>query len=147
MSFSKFLQVLSVLLLTLLLQGFISKAKERVQRSTGPSIFQLYRDLWKLFHKRSVVPESAAWVYFAAPVVAFTAMLIVAVIKRGKPVGPRSRSCNGERFVRIPRLRPVALGPRQLPSRRRLKSRRVLSGTGQNCKALTARLRSGILKL
>ena len=47
------LQVLCVLLLAPLLQGFILKAEERVQRSRGPSIFQPYRDLWKLFHKQS----------------------------------------------------------------------------------------------
>lgn len=73
-------QVLSVLLLAPLLQGFILKTEERVQRSRGPSIFQPYRDLWKLFHKQSVVPESASWIYFIAPIVAFTAMLIVPLL-------------------------------------------------------------------
>ena len=73
-------QVLSVLLLAPLLQGFILKAEERVQRSRGPSIFQPYRDLWKLFHKQLVVPESASWIYFIAPIVAFTAMLIVPLL-------------------------------------------------------------------
>ena len=56
-------QVLCVLLLAPLLQGFILKAEERVQRSRGPSIFQPYRDLWKLFHKQCVMPESASWIY------------------------------------------------------------------------------------
>ena len=74
------LQVLAVLLLAPLLQGFILKAEERVQRSTGPSLFQPYRDLWKLFHKQPIVPESASWVYFTAPIVAFTAMLIVPIL-------------------------------------------------------------------
>jgi formate hydrogenlyase subunit 4 len=73
-------QVLCVLLLAPLLQGFIHKAEERVQRSRGPSIFQPYRDLWKLFHKQVVAPESASWVYFAAPMVAFTAMLVVPIL-------------------------------------------------------------------
>jgi formate hydrogenlyase subunit 4 len=74
------LQVACVLLLAPLLQGFILKAEERVQRSRGPSILQPYRDLWKLFHKQSVVPESASWIYFIAPIVAFTAMLIVPIL-------------------------------------------------------------------
>jgi len=73
-------QVLCVLLLAPLLQGFILKAEERVQRSRGPSIFQPYRDLWKLFHKQSVVPESASWIYFIAPIIAFTAMLTVPIL-------------------------------------------------------------------
>lgn len=74
------LQVLCVLLLAPLLQGFILKAEERVARSRGPSLWQPYRDLWKLFHKQSVVPDSASWIYFSAPIVAFTAMLIVPLL-------------------------------------------------------------------
>lgn len=74
------LQVLCVLLLAPLLQGFILRCEERVQRSRGPSLFQQYRDLWKLFHKQLVIPESASWVYFCAPVVAFTAMLAVPIL-------------------------------------------------------------------
>lgn len=73
-------QVLCVLLLAPLLQGFIHKAEERVARSEGPSLWQPYRDLWKLFHKQSVVPETASWIYFCAPIVAFTAMLIVPLL-------------------------------------------------------------------
>jgi formate hydrogenlyase subunit 4 len=74
------LQVLAVLLLAPLLQGFILKAEERVQRCTGPSLLQPYRDLWKLFHKQSIAPESASWIYFVAPIVAFTAMLVVPIL-------------------------------------------------------------------
>lgn len=53
------LQVLCVLLFAPLLQGFILRLEERVQRSRGPSFFQPYRDLWKLLHKQVVIPESA----------------------------------------------------------------------------------------
>jgi formate hydrogenlyase subunit 4 len=73
-------QVVCVLLLAPLLQGFILKTEERVQRSRGPSIFQPYRDLWKFFHKQSVVPESASWIYFIAPFISFTAMLVVPIL-------------------------------------------------------------------
>jgi formate hydrogenlyase subunit 4 len=73
-------QVLCVLVLAPLLQGFILKFEERVQRSSGPSVFQPYRDLWKLFHKQCVVPESASWIYFIAPVIAFSAMLVVPIL-------------------------------------------------------------------
>lgn len=73
-------QVLCVLLLAPLLQGFILKAEERIQRSRGPSILQPYWDIWKLFHKQSVMPESASWIYLVAPVVAFTTMLIVPIL-------------------------------------------------------------------
>ncbi|MEL5847774.1 MAG: NADH-quinone oxidoreductase subunit H [Candidatus Igneacidithiobacillus chanchocoensis] len=73
-------QVLTVLLLAPLLHGFIVKMEEKVQRGQGPSIFQPYRDLWKLFHKTQLVPETASWVFFAAPVLAFVAMMIVPML-------------------------------------------------------------------
>jgi formate hydrogenlyase subunit 4 len=73
-------QVLAVLLLAPLIQGIIVQFEERVQRAQGPGIFQPYRDLWKLFHKQIVVPETASWLYWATPVVAFTAMLTVPIL-------------------------------------------------------------------
>lgn len=73
-------QVLAVLLLAPLLQGFIHRYEERVQRSRGPSLFQPYRDLFKLFRKQLVVPESASWVFWAAPLIGFTAMLTVPIL-------------------------------------------------------------------
>jgi formate hydrogenlyase subunit 4 len=73
-------QVVSVLALAPLLQGAILQFEERVQRAQGPGLFQPYRDLWKLFHKQIVVPETASWIYWAAPIVAFTAMLTVPIL-------------------------------------------------------------------
>ena len=73
-------QVLAVLLLAPLLQGIILQFEERVQLAQGPGIFQPYRDLWKLFHKQIVVPETASWIYWIAPFVAFTAMLTVPIL-------------------------------------------------------------------
>src|SRR5487761_910795 len=73
-------QVLAVLLLAPLLQGVILQCEERVQLAQGPGIFQPYRDLWKLFHKQLVVPQTASWIYWIAPFVAFTAMLTVSIL-------------------------------------------------------------------
>lgn len=73
-------QILAVVLLSPLLQGTIVKVEERIQRSQGPSIFQPYRDLRKLLCKEIVVPETASWIFWAAPVVAFTSMLIVPML-------------------------------------------------------------------
>ena len=73
-------QVLAVLLHAPLIEGFIVRYEERVQRARGPSILQPYRDLWKLFHKQLVIPETASWVFWAAPVVAFTSMLTVPLL-------------------------------------------------------------------
>ena len=73
-------QVLTVLSLAPLVQGLILQWEERVQRAQGPGIFQPYRDLWKLFHKQLVVPETASFIYWAAPVVAFTCMLTAPIL-------------------------------------------------------------------
>jgi len=73
-------QVLTVLLLAPLLQGFILRYEERVQRATGPALLQPWRDLIKLLGKQTVVPESASWVFWIAPFVAFTAMLTVPIL-------------------------------------------------------------------
>ncbi|HEX4077455.1 MAG TPA: NADH-quinone oxidoreductase subunit H [Rhizomicrobium sp.] len=73
-------QVLTVLLLSPLIQGIIVQFEERVQRSQGPGIFQPYRDLWKLFHKQIVIPETASWLFWITPVVGFTCMLTVPIL-------------------------------------------------------------------
>jgi formate hydrogenlyase subunit 4 len=74
------LQVLTVICLAPFLQGIIVQFEERVQRGQGPGIFQPYRDLWKLFHKDTVAPETASWLYFVTPVVAFTCMMTVPIL-------------------------------------------------------------------
>ena len=73
-------QVASVLFLAPLLQGAILQFEERVQLAQGPGAFQPYRDLWKLFRKQIVVPQTASWIYWTAPIVAFTAMLTVPIL-------------------------------------------------------------------
>ena len=73
-------QVLTVLLLSPLLQGVITQFEERVQRGQGPGIFQPYRDLWKLFCKATVLPETASWLIVVTPVVAFTCMMTVPIL-------------------------------------------------------------------
>ncbi len=73
-------QVLTVLALAPLIQGFVLQFEERVQRGQGPGVFQPYRDLWKLFHKGVVVPETASWLFWITPVVAFTCMLVVPIL-------------------------------------------------------------------
>ena len=73
-------QVLTVILLSPLLQGVILQFEERVQRGQGPGILQPYRDLWKLFRKQIVVPETASWLFWITPVVAFTCMMTVPIL-------------------------------------------------------------------
>ncbi|WP_298223019.1 respiratory chain complex I subunit 1 family protein [Acidocella sp.] len=73
-------QVLTVLILAPLLQGIILQFEERVQRAQGPGIFQPYRDLWKLFHKQLVIPETASWLFWITPVIGFTTVLTVPIL-------------------------------------------------------------------
>src|SRR5579885_2454213 len=74
------LQIATVLLCAPLLRGIINRLKALVQSKRGPSIWQPYRDLWKLLRKGSVVSEHASWVYHAAPLFAFVTPLIVATL-------------------------------------------------------------------
>ena len=73
-------QVVAVLVLSPLIQGIILQFEERVQRGQGPGIFQPYRDLWKYFHKTLVVPETATWIFWVTPIVAFSCMMIVPIL-------------------------------------------------------------------
>ena len=73
-------QVATVVIFAPLLQGLILQWQERVQRAQGPGIWQPYRDLWKLFHKEIVVPQTAGFIYWLAPILAFTCMLTVPML-------------------------------------------------------------------
>lgn len=77
---SNALQVAYVLLLGPLAKGVLKRLKEELQAKRGPSVFQPYYDLWKLFHKDQVVSEHASWIFRAAPYVAFVAPLLVTLL-------------------------------------------------------------------
>ena len=74
------LQVLFVVGLSPLFAGILTRARETVQSKRGASIFQPYRDLWKLFHKNEVVPEESTWIFRAAPYLAFATPVFVALL-------------------------------------------------------------------
>jgi formate hydrogenlyase subunit 4 len=74
------LQVAFVLLLAPLFAGVLARLKEWLQSKRGPSIFQPYRDLRKLFAKEEVVSDQATWIFRLAPYVAFVTPLIVATL-------------------------------------------------------------------
>jgi formate hydrogenlyase subunit 4 len=74
------LQVLTVLLCAPLLRGIINQLKAFVQSKRGPSIWQPYRDLWKLLQKGKVVSEYATWVYRVTPYFVFITPLVVAML-------------------------------------------------------------------
>jgi formate hydrogenlyase subunit 4 len=74
------LQVLVILLLSPLVGGVLNRLKEIVQSKRGPSVFQPYRDLWKLFHKDQVVSERSSWVFRVTPYVVFVTPIFVALL-------------------------------------------------------------------
>jgi formate hydrogenlyase subunit 4 len=74
------LQVLVVLLLSPLVAGVLNRLEEIVQSKRGPSIWQPYRDLWKLFHKDQVISDRSSWVFRATPYVVFITPIFVALL-------------------------------------------------------------------
>jgi len=74
------LQVFVVVAFAPLVEGVVSRLKEILQSKRGPSIFQPYRDIWKLLHKDEIVSEHGSWVFRAAPYVAFAAPVFVALL-------------------------------------------------------------------
>ena len=74
------LQVAVVIAFAPLVEGVASRLKENLQSKRGPSIFQPYRDLWKLLHKDEIVSQEASWIFRAAPYVAFSAPIFVTLL-------------------------------------------------------------------
>lgn len=57
--------------------GVIRKIKAKLQNRQGASIFQPYRDVWKLLHKDEVITSDASWIFRAAPYIIFAVTVIV----------------------------------------------------------------------
>ncbi|MHB8177136.1 MAG: respiratory chain complex I subunit 1 family protein [Vulcanimicrobiaceae bacterium] len=74
------LQVAVVVFLAPLLTGSIARAEAMIAGKRGPSIFQVYRDIWKFLGKQSLIPEPASWIFRAAPYVACGAYAGVATL-------------------------------------------------------------------
>jgi len=74
------MQVLVVMAFSPLIRGILDRLKERVQSKKGPSIFQPYRDIWKLFHKDEVVSEESSWIFRFTPYVVFVAPIFVTLL-------------------------------------------------------------------
>ena len=74
------LQALVVLCFSPLVVGILNRLKEIVQSKRGPSVFQPYRDLWKLFSKDEVVPEESTWIFRVTPYISFVAPIFVALL-------------------------------------------------------------------
>jgi formate hydrogenlyase subunit 4 len=74
------IQVAVVIGFAPLAEGVTTRLKEIIQSKRGPSIFQPYRDLWKLLHKDEAISEYSTWVFRAAPFVAFATPVFVTLL-------------------------------------------------------------------
>jgi len=86
-----FVQLILLLAVAPLLSGFIKKLKARLQTRRGPSIFQPYRDLYKLLRKGMVIPNTASWLFTATPyfvfLTAILAGLMIPMVSAEAPLG------------------------------------------------------------
>ncbi len=74
------LQVLVVMIFSPLAMGVLNRLKEMIQSKKGPSIFQPYFDLLKLFQKDEVVPEESTWIFRVTPYIVFMAPIFVTLL-------------------------------------------------------------------
>ena len=74
------IQVLVVMAFSPLVGGVLNRMKEMVQSKRGPSVFQPYRDLWKLFHKDEIVSEDSSWIFRFTPYIVFVTPIFVALL-------------------------------------------------------------------
>ncbi|MFZ0589973.1 MAG: NADH-quinone oxidoreductase subunit H [Bryobacteraceae bacterium] len=74
------LQVLFVMAFAPLYAGVVSRLKEIVQSKRGPSIFQSYWDIWKLFQKDELVSDKATWIFRVTPYLVFVAPIFVTIL-------------------------------------------------------------------
>jgi formate hydrogenlyase subunit 4 len=74
------IQVLVVMVFAPLASGVLSRLKEMMQSKRGPSIFQPYRDLWKLFHKDEIVSEESSWIFRFTPYIVFVVPIFVTLL-------------------------------------------------------------------
>jgi len=74
------LQLILILSIAPLISGIIKTLKARFQTRRGPGILQPYHDLYKLLRKGMVIPESASWIFSAAPIIVFSTAVLVGLM-------------------------------------------------------------------
>lgn len=77
---AQFGQMLLVLAIAPALTGVTRKVKARLQRRAGPSIFQPYRDLRRLFGKDVVLADNSSWLFRVAPYLIFATTWVAAAL-------------------------------------------------------------------
>lgn len=74
------IQSVLIAILAPLLCGVVKWLKCRLQNRRGPSIFQPYRNLKKLFSKESIIAESASKIFLLTPYIIFSIVILISAI-------------------------------------------------------------------
>ncbi len=74
------IQLFTVILLSPLFIGLSNRLKAVIESRHGPSIFQPYYDLWKLFGKESLAPKDSGSVFIYAPYAAFAVYCLISIV-------------------------------------------------------------------
>lgn len=73
-------QIIIIIVLAPLLSGIMKKVKAFFQIRKGPGILQPYYDIIKLLKKDSVISENVSWIFHAAPIISFAAVLTAGLL-------------------------------------------------------------------
>ncbi len=74
------IQIIFILSFAPLIKGISNRLKENIQSKRGPSIFQPYRDIWKLLHKDQVVSRHSTWIFRYTPYVVFITPIFITLL-------------------------------------------------------------------
>ncbi len=74
------IQLFYVILTAPLIAGIFNKLTEKYESKDGPSIFQPYYDLYKLFRKQSIIPEVASPLFQIVPYVTFAMYMFLTLV-------------------------------------------------------------------
>ena len=77
---SQVLEIVIALALAPLLSGWVNQWRAWLQNRAAPSLWQPYQLLHKLFHKESIVADSASTLFRAAPYLKFGCMVLACAI-------------------------------------------------------------------
>ena len=97
------IEIVFVLLFAPLIVGVQLSLEERLESKQGPSVFQPYFDLAKLFHKESLVPQISSPVFRLSPYIivmfyAFLAMILPIITAFPLPFAPSADFIGGGLF-------------------------------------------------
>jgi formate hydrogenlyase subunit 4 len=73
-------QIFIIIAFAPLLSGIMNKVKSFFQIRKGPGILQPYFDILKLIKKDSVISNNVSWIFHAAPIISFVAVLTAGLL-------------------------------------------------------------------